>query len=127
AGVHGHRDGGETICERHDVIEIPPAAGHHQGQGHVDFWLICALVTMHHCVCSVLECWQERFLMAVTIQLPSDVEERLRAQSPNLDAEIRDVVALELFRRGKLSHFELSNVLGLDRFQTDAYLKRHNV
>jgi len=34
---------------------------------------------------------------------------------------------LELFRRGKLSHYELSRVLGVDRFETDAYLKRHNV
>ena len=34
---------------------------------------------------------------------------------------------MELFRRGKLSHYELSRVLGVDRFETDAYLKRHNV
>jgi Uncharacterised protein family (UPF0175) len=34
---------------------------------------------------------------------------------------------LELFRRGRLSHYELSRVLGLDRFETDAWLKRHNV
>ena len=34
---------------------------------------------------------------------------------------------LELFRRGKLSHYELSRILGLDRFETDAYLKHHNV
>jgi len=34
---------------------------------------------------------------------------------------------VELFRRGKLSHLELSKVLGLDRFETDAYLKQHNI
>ena len=65
--------------------------------------------------------------MAVTFQLPGDLEKRLRAQSPDLDAEAREISTLELFRRGKLSHFELSQVLGLDRFETDAYLKRHNV
>ncbi len=65
--------------------------------------------------------------MAVTFQLPDDVEKRLRAQSPDLDAEAREISALELFRRGKLSHFELSQVLGLDRFETDAFLKRHTV
>jgi hypothetical protein len=26
-----------------------------------------------------------------------------------------------------LSHYELSSILGLDRFETDAYLKRHKV
>ena len=65
--------------------------------------------------------------MAVTIQFPSDVEQRLRAQTPNLDAEVKEAVTLDLFRKGKLSHYELSRVLGLDRFETDAYLKRHNV
>jgi predicted HTH domain antitoxin len=65
--------------------------------------------------------------MAVTIQLPPDVEQRLRAGTSDLDAEVREAAALELFRRGKLTHFELSRVLGLDRFETDAYLKRHNV
>ena len=43
------------------------------------------------------------------------------------DAEFREACALELFRRGKLSHYELSKLLGLDRFETDALLKRHNV
>ena len=65
--------------------------------------------------------------MAVTFQFPPDVEKRLRSQSADLDAEARDISALELFRRGKLSHFELSQVLGLDRIQTDAYLKQHNI
>jgi predicted HTH domain antitoxin len=65
--------------------------------------------------------------MAVTFELPAEVEKRLRAQSTDLDAEAREAAALELFRRGKLSHFELSQVLGLDRFDTDAYLIRHTV
>ncbi len=65
--------------------------------------------------------------MAVTIHLPADVEQRLRAQTPDLETELKEAVALDLFRRGKLSHYELSKMLGLDRFETDAYLKRHNV
>ena len=65
--------------------------------------------------------------MAVTIQLPSEVEQRLRAGSADLDGEAKDIVALDLFRRGKLSHYELSQILGRDRFETDAYLKRHDV
>jgi hypothetical protein len=69
----------------------------------------------------------DRRLMAVTFQLPADVEKRLRAESSDLDADAREASALELFRRGKLSHFELSQVLGLDRFQTDAYLIQHKV
>jgi predicted HTH domain antitoxin len=65
--------------------------------------------------------------MAVTFQLPADVEKRLRAECLDLDAEAREASSLELFRRGRLSHSELSQVLGLDRFQTDAYLIQHKV
>jgi predicted HTH domain antitoxin len=65
--------------------------------------------------------------MAVSFQFPGDVEKRLRAESSDLDAEAREASALELFRRGRLSHFELSQVLGLDRFETDAYLVHHHV
>jgi hypothetical protein len=65
--------------------------------------------------------------MAVTIQLPADVEQRLRSATPNLDAVFTEASAIEPFRQGRISHFELSKMLGLDRFETDACLKRHNV
>lgn len=39
----------------------------------------------------------------------------------------REALAVSLFREGRLSHVELSRVLELDRFQTDAVLKRHEV
>ncbi len=65
--------------------------------------------------------------LKVTLDLPPDLEEKLRRETANLDSEVKEAYVLELFRRGKLSHYELSRVLGLDRFETDAYLKRHNV
>jgi len=65
--------------------------------------------------------------MAVTFQLPAEVEQKLRAQNSNLDREAKEAYGLELFRQGKLTHYELSQVLGLDRFETDAYLLNHNV
>jgi hypothetical protein len=65
--------------------------------------------------------------MAVTIQLPADVEERLRAESPDLDAEAKEAMLIELYRQDKLSHYELSQALDLDRFETDGVLKMHNV
>ncbi len=65
--------------------------------------------------------------LTVTLNLPPDIEQKLRAETPNLDADVSEAYALELFRRGKLSHYELSQVLRLDRFETDAYLKRHNI
>ncbi|HUG90495.1 MAG TPA: UPF0175 family protein [Planctomycetaceae bacterium] len=63
----------------------------------------------------------------VTLDLPADVEERLRCESARLDADVKEAYALELFRRGRLTHYELSRVLVLDRLETDAFLKRHQV
>jgi len=63
----------------------------------------------------------------VTLDLPAEVEEKLRRENVNLNTDVKEAYALELFRRGKLTHHELSLVLGLDHFETDAYLKRHKV
>ena len=65
--------------------------------------------------------------LTVRLNLPPDVEEKLRQETPDLDNDVKEAYALELFRRGKLSHYELSRSLGLDRFETDAYLRRHSV
>ena len=62
----------------------------------------------------------------LTINLPSEAEERLQAESPDLPAAVREVL-VNLFRRGILTHFELGQAVGLDRFETDALLKRHQV
>ena len=65
--------------------------------------------------------------LTVTLNLPPDLEERLRQNTPDLNNDVKEAYVLELFRLGTLGHYELSRILGLDRFETDAYLKRHNV
>lgn len=65
--------------------------------------------------------------MAVTIQLPADVELRLRTQNPNLDTEAKEAMLVELYRQDKLAHSELAQALGLDRFEVDGLLKKHHV
>ena len=63
----------------------------------------------------------------VAIDLPDDVEARLRVEDAELSKLVREVYATELFRRGVLSHHALGQTLGLDRFETDALLKHHRV
>jgi predicted HTH domain antitoxin len=65
--------------------------------------------------------------MAVTIQIPADVEQRLCAEDPDLEATAREAMLVELYRQDRLSHHELSQAMGLDRFETDGLLKRHGV
>jgi hypothetical protein len=65
--------------------------------------------------------------MAVTIELPAEVELRLRQQSLNLDLEAKQAMLVELYRQDKVTRFELSQALGLSRFEIDALLKKHKV
>ncbi len=63
----------------------------------------------------------------IAINLPPDVEERLRTENGELSTTAREAFAIELFRRGILGHHDLGQSLGLDRFETDALLKRYRV
>jgi predicted HTH domain antitoxin len=63
--------------------------------------------------------------MPVVIEFPKDIEESLRQTNPNLERDATEAYAVELFRKGALSHYELSRALGIDRFETDEVLVRH--
>ena len=65
--------------------------------------------------------------MAVSFQLPSDLEQTLRHDLRDLDAVAKEALLVTLFRQRKLTHFELAKALGLDRFETEGVLHRHNV
>ena len=61
--------------------------------------------------------------MPITLELPPGTELRLRQEPFDLDAEAVEAVALDLFRKERITHYELSQMLGLNRFETDAFLK----
>jgi hypothetical protein len=65
--------------------------------------------------------------MAVTIELPTEIEESLRRELGDLDRVAKEALLLELYRQDTLTRYELSLTLGLDRFETDALLKKHHV
>jgi len=65
--------------------------------------------------------------MAISFSLPEPIEEQLRVQVGNLDDVAKEAALVELYRQGQLSHHELATALNLDRFETDAVLKRHKV
>ncbi len=65
--------------------------------------------------------------MAISFELPIDIESKLREAFPDLDAQAKEDFAVQLFAEGRLSHAQLSQVLGLSRYETDGVLKRHGV
>ena len=60
--------------------------------------------------------------MPITLDLPQDLERRLREKNPDLDDESKIAVALDLFRKEQITHIELGRMLSLDRLETDALL-----
>jgi predicted HTH domain antitoxin len=65
--------------------------------------------------------------MAVSFALPTELERSLRSELRDLDAEAKEALLVSLYRQGKLSHIALSKALGLDRFETEDVLRKHNV
>lgn len=65
--------------------------------------------------------------LTINLKLPTEVEERLRNEHPDLDADAAEAYAIDLFRRGLITHYELGVALGIDRFAADALLKRRGV
>jgi hypothetical protein len=63
----------------------------------------------------------------VTFELPTEIEQNLRREFENLDEAAKEATLVEMYRRDKLSHHELSVSLGLTRLEAEAVLKRHNV
>ena len=65
--------------------------------------------------------------MAIMIELPGAIEEKLRAEEGDVAALGKEVILIELYREGRISHGELADGLGLPRNQVDAVLKRRTV
>jgi predicted HTH domain antitoxin len=63
----------------------------------------------------------------VNMDFPSEVEQQLATERERLSAVAQEAIAIELFRKGLLSHAQLSQALDLDRFETEALLKRYQV
>jgi len=56
--------------------------------------------------------------MAIRIELPSAIEERLRADLGDLAVAGKEAMLVELYRQGRISHGELAESLGLSRYET---------
>ena len=65
--------------------------------------------------------------MAIEIELPGAIEERLRADFGDLSVAAKEAMLVELYRQRRISHGELAEGLGLSRYETDGVLRRHSV
>ena len=62
--------------------------------------------------------------MQITIQLPDEVA-RLLGTSAELPRKFLEAYAAEAYRTEKISRHQVGRMLGLDRWQTEEFLARH--
>ena len=65
--------------------------------------------------------------MDVNFEIPQDVAVQLRSAGTDLNRLAKEFLLVESFRRGLVTHVQLAQALGLDRFETDELLQRHHI
>jgi hypothetical protein len=66
--------------------------------------------------------------MNVTLRIPDEIAERLTAAGADLEREALEGFALGAFRAGRLTRYELRQVLGIEtRYELDGFLKERGV
>ena len=64
--------------------------------------------------------------MTVTVELPSDLEAVLRRNvEGDLNAYVREALAVQMYRDRKLTHGQLQQLLGVSSYEADTILKKH--
>jgi predicted HTH domain antitoxin len=65
--------------------------------------------------------------MEVTLRIPDDVAERLKAGGADVSRRALEALALEGYREHALALCQVSEMLGLSRVETEDFLGRHQV
>lgn len=65
--------------------------------------------------------------MPVSINLPLKLEAQLRREVHDLDQMAKEALLVDLYRRGAITHHELSESLGMERFRVEELLSRYGV
>ena len=65
--------------------------------------------------------------MNISFELPRDIDEQIGSTGADLCREAMEAYLVELYRQERITHHQLSEALGLSRYETDGILKRHKV
>lgn len=65
--------------------------------------------------------------MAILIEISAEAEKLLKAEWGDLSQAVREALAIESYRQGKLSIGQCSEVLGLSLVETEDFLRSRGV
>jgi hypothetical protein len=70
---------------------------------------------------------EEDQAMTITFEIPRDIVQQIRTNGSDLNDRAREAFLVEMYREHEISHRQLGEALGLERYETDGLLKRYNV
>lgn len=65
--------------------------------------------------------------MTITLQLPEKIEQQLSAEWPDISRKALEALAVEGYREALLSRAEVGEILRLDRWETEDFLKERGL
>ena len=65
--------------------------------------------------------------MAVSFELPREMEKSLRGQLEDLDGAAKEALLVELYRQHRLTQDQFAEALGISWYESEGVLKRHEV
>ncbi len=65
--------------------------------------------------------------MEVTLTIPDELASNLSPNNRDLPQSILEMAALEAYREGHITTFQLRELLGFSRMEIDGFLKEHGV
>jgi predicted HTH domain antitoxin len=65
--------------------------------------------------------------MEVTLRIPDDIAKRLSAAGGDVSRHVLEAVAVEAYREQTLTLYQVSEMLGLSRIETEDFLGQHHV
>jgi len=63
--------------------------------------------------------------MQITIDLPDEYVHRLEPNLDNLSQHILETLVVDAYKAQRLTNAEVGQILNLNRFEVDAFLKQH--
>ena len=65
--------------------------------------------------------------MNISFEIPQDIEQELRTNGLEMNREAKEAYLINLYREERITHRQLAEALGLNRYETDGVLKRYKV
>jgi demethoxyubiquinone hydroxylase (CLK1/Coq7/Cat5 family) len=65
--------------------------------------------------------------MNISFEIPTDIEQQIRATGVDLNREAKEVYLMEQYRQAKITHRQLQEALGLSFHETEDLLKQRGI